>query len=49
MNTYYNLHYRSPMLAELICMDLKRDAWKTRCFIYANTAIAKDKELSVYV
>lgn len=35
------------MLAELICMDLKRDVWKIHYFIYANTAIAKDKELNV--
>lgn len=35
------------MLAELICMDLKRNVWKTHCFICANTAIVKNKELNV--
>lgn len=37
------------MLAGLICMDLKRDVWKTHCFICANTAIAKNRDMNIYI
>lgn len=33
------------MLAGLTCMDLKRDAWKTRYFICVNTVIVKDNSI----
>lgn len=44
-NAWSKLRCRSPTLAELICTDPRRDAWRTRCFTCASTATANDRVL----